>query len=389
MRIPLSYVARNLWVRKLTTALTAGGMALVVFVFAAVLMLDAGLKATLVATGSPDNVVVIRQGSQTEVQSGILRDQAALIETSPEVARGPDGQALVSKEVVVLNSLPKIDQPTKRSNVVVRGVPEMGARLRPQVRVVQGRMFRPGSSEIVVGASVARGFAGVELGQQLTFAGRAWTVVGMFDAGRTGFDSEIWGDVDQMQQAFRRSGYSSVIARLATPASFEPMKARLDEDPRLKVDIKRETRFYEDQSAGLSTFITLLGMALSVIFSLGAMIGAAITMYSAVATRTGEIGTLRALGFRRRAILAAFLGESLLLALVGGLAGLAAASFLTAITVSTTNFQSFSELAFSFTLTPRIVAQALAFALLMGFVGGFLPAIKASRMKIVDALRAD
>ncbi len=238
-------------------------------------------------------------------------------------------------------------------------------------------------------ASVARGFAGVELGQQLSFAGRAWTVVGVFDAGRTGFDSEIWGDVDQMMQAFRRVGYSSVIARLATPGSFDPMKARLDEDPRLKVDMKRETRFYEDQSAGLSTFITLLGMALSVIFSLGAMIGATITMYAAVATRTGEIGTLRALGFQRSSILAAFLGESLLLALVGGLAGLLAASFLTAITVSTTNFQSFSELAFSFTLTPRIVVLSLAFALLMGFVGGFLPAIKASRMKIVDALRAD
>jgi ABC-type lipoprotein release transport system permease subunit len=389
MRIPFAYIARNLWVRKLTTALTAGGMALVVFVFAAVLMLDAGLKKTLVATGSFDNVVVIRQGSQTEVQSGILRDQAALIETAPEVARGADGRALVSKEVVVLNSLPKIDNPAKRSNVVVRGVPEAGRTLRPQVRIAQGRMFRPGSSEIVVGASVARGFAGVEIGQQLAFAGRAWTVVGVFDAGRTGFDSEIWGDVDQMLQAFRRVGYSSVIARLATPASFDAMKARIDEDPRLKVDIKRETRFYEDQSAGLSTFITLLGMALSVIFSLGAMIGAAITMYAAVATRTSEIGTLRALGFRRRAILAAFLGEALLLALVGGLAGVAAASFLTAITVSTTNFQSFSELAFSFTLTPRIVAQALGFALLMGFIGGFLPAIKASRMKIVDALRAD
>jgi putative ABC transport system permease protein len=389
MKIPLSYIARNLWVRKLTTALTAGGMALVVFVFAAVLMLDAGLKSTLVSTGSFDNVVAIRQGSQTEVQSGLLRDQAALIETAPEVARGPDGIALVSKEVVVLNSLPKIDQPTKRSNVVVRGVPEMGKLLRPQVRIVQGRMFRAGSSEIVVGGSVARGFAGVELGRELSFAGRAWTVVGVFDAGRTGFDSEIWGDVEQMMQAFRRSGYSSLIARLATPGSFEPLKARLDEDPRLKVDIKRETRFYEDQSAGLSTFITLLGMALSVIFSLGAMIGAAITMYAAVATRTGEIGTLRALGFQRSSILAAFLGEALLLALVGGLAGLGAASFLTAITVSTTNFQSFSELAFSFTLTPRIVVQALAFALLMGFVGGFLPAIKASRMKIVDALRAD
>src|SRR5512134_3115082 len=389
MKIPFNYVARNLWVRKLTTALTAAGMALVVFVFAAVLMLDAGLKATLVATGSRDNAVVIRQGSQTEVQSGIFRDQAALIETAPEVARDADGRALVSKEVVVLNSLPKINQPTKRSNVVVRGVPDMGIRLRPQVNIVQGRMFRAGSSEIVVGGAVARGFAGVEIGQQLSFAGRQWTVVGLFEAGKTAFDSEIWGDVEQMMQAFRRMAYSSVIAKLADPNSFDALKSRLDDDPRLKVDIKRERRFYEDQSASLSNFITLLGMALSVIFSLGAMIGATITMYAAVATRTGEIGTLRELGFRLRASLAAFLGESLLLALVGGLAGLAAASTLTAITVSTTNFQSFSELAFSFTLTPRIVVQALMFALLMGFVGGFLPAIRASRMKIVDALRAD
>jgi len=389
MKIPFSYVARNLWVRKLTTMLTAGGMALVVFVFAAVLMLDAGLKSTLVATGSPDNVVVIRQGSQTEVQSGILRDQAALIETAPEVARDADGRALVSKEVVVLNSLPKIDQPTKRSNVVVRGVPDTGIRLRPQVNIVQGRMFRAGSSEIVVGGAVARGFAGVEIGQQLSFAGRQWTVVGLFDAGRTAFDSEIWGDVEQMMQAFRRTAYSSVIARLALPGSFTALKSRLDEDPRLKVDIKPEARFYADQSSSLSNFITLLGMALSVIFSLGAMIGAAITMYAAVATRTGEIGTLRALGFQRGSILVAFLSESLLLALVGGVVGLGAASFLTAITVSTTNFQSFSELAFSFTLTPGIVVSSLVFAMTMGFVGGFLPAIKAARMKIVDALRAD
>jgi ABC-type antimicrobial peptide transport system permease subunit len=389
MKIPVSYVARNLWVRKLTTGLTAGGMALVVFVFAAVLMLDAGLKATLVSTGAPDNVVVIRQGSQTEVQSGVFRDQASLIETSPEVARGPDGQALVSKEVVVLNSLPKRDEPTKRSNVVVRGVPDIGKVLRPQVRITEGRMFRAGSSEIIVGSSVARQFAGVELGQQLSFAGRQWTVVGLFEAGKTAFDSEIWGDVEQMMQAFRRLAFSSVIARLADPGSFDAMKARLDDDPRLKVDIKREQRFYEDQSASLSNFITLLGMALSVIFSLGAMIGATITMYAAVATRTGEIGTLRALGFQRGSILIAFLAESLLLALLGGIAGLMAATFLTAITVSTTNFQSFSELAFSFTLTPRIVLLSLAFALLMGFVGGFLPAIRASRMKIVDALRAD
>ncbi|HZA96479.1 MAG TPA: ABC transporter permease [Burkholderiaceae bacterium] len=389
MRVPFSYIRRNLWVRKLTTALTAGGMALVVFVFAAVLMLDAGLKATLVATGSPDNVVLIRQGSQTEVQSGVFRDQAALIETSPEIARGSDGQPLVSKEVVVLNSLPKINDRNKRSNVVVRGLPEIGKTLRPQVRIIEGRMFRPGSSEVVVGSSVARGFAGVEIGQQLSFAGRQWTVVGVLDGGKTAFDSEIWGDVEQMMQAFRRLTYSSVIAKLASPASLEALKLRLDNDPRLKVDVKREAQFYADQSASLSRFITILGMALSVIFSVGAMIGAAITMYSAVATRTGEIGTLRALGFPRASILLAFLIESLLLALVGGLVGLLAASFLTAITISTTNFQSFSELAFAFTLTPNIVVSALVFSILMGFVGGFLPAIKASRMKIVDALRAD
>ncbi|HYM47396.1 MAG TPA: ABC transporter permease, partial [Burkholderiaceae bacterium] len=309
MQVPFNYVRRNLWVRKLTTALTAGGMALVVFVFAAVLMLDAGLKATLVATGSPDNVVVIRQGSQTEVQSGVSRDQAALIETSPEVARGADGQPMLSKEVVVLNSLPKINDSAKRSNVVVRGLPEMGKVLRPQVRVVQGRMFRPGSSEIIVGKSVARSFAGVEIGQQLSFAARQWTVVGIFDAGKTAFDSEIWGDVEQMMQAFRRTAYSSVIAKIAAPDLLAALKARLDDDPRLKVDIKREAQFYADQSSSLSNFITLLGMALSIIFSLGAMIGAAITMYAAVATRTGEIGTLRALGFQRTSILLAFLIE--------------------------------------------------------------------------------
>jgi len=394
MKLPVNYIARNLWVRKLTTVLTAGGMALVVFVFAAVLMLDAGLKATLVATGSPDNVVVIRQGAQTEIQSGLTRDQAALIETSPEVARGVNGQPLVSKEVVVLNSLPKIsqsgvNQPLKRSNVVVRGLPDMGKTLRPQARIVQGRMFSAGSSEIIVGASVARGFAGVEIGQQLSFAGRAWTVVGVFDASKTAFDSEIWGDVEQMMQAFRRVVYSSVVAKISTPESFVALKSRLDDDPRLKVDIKREAQFYSDQSSSLSNFITLLGMALSIIFSLGAMIGATITMYAAVATRTAEIGTLRALGFQRASILMAFLLESLLLALVGGVVGLIAASFLTAITVSTTNFQSFSELAFAFTLTPGIVTYALIFSLTMGFIGGFLPAIKASRMKIVDALRAD
>ena len=384
----MAYIARNLWVRKLTTLLTAGGMALVIFVFAAVLMLDAGLKKTLVGTGSPDNIVVIRQGSETEVQSALARDQAALIESFPEIATGPTGEPLLSKEVVVLNSLPKRADPNKRSNVVIRGLGATGIALRPQVKLTTGRMFTPGSNEIVVGSSILSGFANVEIGQSLSFAQRQWQVVGIFDAAKSGFDSEIWGDSEQLMQAFRRTVFSSILAKLAAPTSLDALKARLPDEPRLNVDIKREPKFYEDQSRSLSTFLTLLGLTLSAIFSLGAMIGAMITMYAAVASRTAEIGTLRALGFRRMSILVAFMGESLLLALVGGIAGLVAATALTWITVSTTNFQSFSELAFTFSLTPRIVVQTLIFALVMGFVGGFLPAMKASRLKIVDALRA-
>src|SRR5262245_26804741 len=387
MKIPLSYIARNLWVRRLTTVLTAGGMALVVFVFAAVLMLDAGLKATLVATGSDNNVLFIRKGADTEVQSGVARDQAALIESLPQIARTANGDPLVSKELVVLNSLPKIDS-GKRTNVPIRGVPPLGLTLRPQVKIASGRFFRPGSNEIIVGSSVARKFAGVEIGQALSFAQRRWTIVGVFDASNTAFDSEIWGDAEQLLQAFRRVSFSSVIAQLATPGAFDALNDSLASEPRLTVEVKREKQFYEDQSRQLSNFITYLGITLSVIFSLGAIIGAAITMYAAVATRTAEIGTLRALGFRRRAILIAFLLESLLLALVGGVVGLFAATFLQAITISTTNFQSFSEIAFSFALTPRIVINSIIFALVMGLIGGVLPAFKASRMKIVDSLRA-
>jgi ABC-type lipoprotein release transport system permease subunit len=387
MAIPLYYVARNLWVRRVTTLLTAGGMALVVFVFAAALMLDAGLKAALVATGAPDNVLFIRKGADTEIQSSIEHADAALIDTYPEVARGAQGEALVSREIVVLDSLPKRAS-GKRSNVPIRGVSSMGLRLRPQVRVVQGRMFEPGSNEIVVGAAVARQFAGVELGQSLAFAQRRWTVVGTFDAGRSAFDSEIWGDAEQLQQAFRRTSWSSVIARLASHDALRALQAELGADPRLQVEVQRERQFYEDEARGLATFINVLGLALSVIFSLGATIGAAITMYASVANRTAEIGTLRALGFGRRAILGAFMIEALLLALVGGVAGLAGAALLQGLSISATNFQSFSELAFGFAMTPRIVVDGLLFALLMGLVGGVLPAIKAARLKIVDALRA-
>ncbi len=387
MKIPFSYIFRNLWTRKLTTILTAAGMGLVVFVFAAVLMLDAGLKKTMVGTGSLDNVLAIRTGSETEIQSGITRDQAGLLEAMPQVARSKSGDPLVSKESLVLISLTKSGQ-EKGSNVVARGVSPTGITLRPQVKLTQGRMFRPGSSELVVGRNINREFNGAEIGQSLRFAQRDWVIVGVFDGGGSAFDSEIWGDVEQLMQAFRRLNYSSVIMKLAQEDSFDSLLKDVAAEVRLTVDVKREQIFYEDQSRALSTFISILGNVLTVIFSIGAIIGAAITMYSSVAMRTGEIGTLRALGFRRPSILIAFLGESLLLGLVGGLAGLFFASFLQAITISTLNFQSFSQLAFSFTLTPKIVVQTLVFSMFMGFIGGFLPAMRAARMKIVDSLRA-
>jgi putative ABC transport system permease protein len=387
VKIPLNYIARNVSARKLTTLLTAGGMALVVYVFTTVLMLSAGLEKTMVATGRDDNVIVIRRASQTEVQSSVDRPSAAVIESLPQVAAGVDGQKLVSREPVVLINLPKRGS-GKPSNVVIRGVTPAGLALRPQVHIVEGRMFTAGTSEIVAGRSIAQGFQHAGLGENLHFAQRDWTVVGLFDAGRSGFDSEVWGDAEQMMQAFRRQTFSAVIFRLVDADTFDAVKDALETDPRLTVEAKRESRFYAEQSEALAKFIDYLGVSISVIFSIGAIIGAMITMYASVASRTGEIGTLRALGFPRAAILAAFMLESLLLGLVGGVVGVVAASFMQALSISTTNFQTFAEVAFSFALTPGIVVAALVFALAMGFVGGFLPAARAARMKIVDALRA-
>jgi ABC-type antimicrobial peptide transport system permease subunit len=386
-RVPLAYSVRNLWARRLTTVLTAGGMALVVFVFAAVLMLDAGLRSALVATGQADNILVTRRASGTEIQSGIERSQAAIVASQPEIAIGADGRPAVSKETVVLIAQPKRDTGVA-TNVTVRGVGEAGPGLRPQVRVVAGRMFRRGTTEIVVGRSIAERFAGTGIGERLRFGGREWTVVGVCDGAGSGFDSELWGDADQMMQSFRRNAYSTVVARLADPAAFDALKARLESDQRLTLDVKRERRFYEEQSEVLSNFIRILGLTLSVIFSVGAMSGAMITMYAAVANRTAEIGSLRALGFRRGAILVVFLAEALFLAALGWAAGLALATLMTLVRISTMNWQSFAELAFSFSLTPEIVAQSFVFAVAMGLLGGVLPAVRAARLKIVDALRA-
>ena len=387
MGLPISYSFRNLWTRRLTTVLTASGMALVVFVFAAILMLAEGLRKTLVETGSYDNVVVIRKGSNSEVMSWVTRYQASIIETQPEAAIGEEGQTLLAKEMVVLITLPKKGT-NASSNVVIRGIGASSLALRPQVRLAEGRMPKAGLLEIIAGRSIAERFKGSGIGEILRFGMRDWRVVGIFDAGNTGFNSEIWGDADQLMQAFRRSVYSSVIFKLRDPSEFERVKKRIESDPRLTVEAKRENRFYAEQSERMARFLRILGTSLTIIFSLGAVIGAMITMYSAVATRTGEIGTMRALGFKKISILGAFIIEALLLGLIGGCLGLFLASFLQLLTISTMNFQTFSELAFSFTLTLGIVWKGLGFSLGMGFVGGLLPAVRASRMVIVDALRA-
>ncbi|MFH2046362.1 MAG: FtsX-like permease family protein [Pseudomonadota bacterium] len=380
------YSFRNLLARKLTTFLTAAGMSLVVFVFASIVMLAEGLEKTLVDTGTFDNVVVIRRSAVSEVQSGIERQQASIVEASPQIAIGNKGRTLLAKELVVLITLEKKESNTA-ANVTIRGISENSLMLRPQVKIIAGRMPRPGTSEIVVGTSIVKGFKGIGIGQPLSFGMRSWRVVGIFDAGNTGYSSEIWGDVEQFMPAFRRPVYSSVLFRLRKSSEFTTFKNNIENDPRLTLEAKRETQYYKEQSEMMAKFLRVLGETLTLVFSIGAIVGAMITMYSAVANRTGEIGTLRALGFNRGTILLAFLMESLLLGLIGGIVGLILGSFMQFITVSTTNFQTFSELSFNFTITFEIIYKSLLFSIIMGFVGGILPAFRASRMNVVEALK--
>jgi putative ABC transport system permease protein len=388
MQIPLKYILRSSVSRRLTTVITILGVALVVFVFSAVLMMANGVQKTLRSTGSDDNLIVVRKAALSEIMSIIDREAAGIMVNLPQVMRFPDGTPMSSKEVVVIINLNKLGS-AGISNVTVRGVEEAAFQLRPQVRIVEGRTFRWGSREVIAGAGITHRFAGAQIGEKVKFGGDFWTVVGIFDSEGSGFDSELWGDLDQIADAFKRSSLSTVTLRLKNPDDFSEVVSAFESDNRLQYFVpKREKRFFEEQSEMMAKFIRILGIFITVIFSTGATIGAMITMYGAVANRTVEIGTLRALGFFRRSILLAFLIESLVLSLGGGLLGLGIASLLQFFTISTLNFGSFSELAFSFAISPEIVAISLGFSLLMGLIGGFLPAIGAARQNIVQALRA-
>jgi putative ABC transport system permease protein len=389
MRIPLKYTVRNLLTRRLTTALTITGIALVVFVFTAVLMMAEGVRRTLVATGSEQNVIVLRKSATAEITSIISREDLNIIKALPHIAQSQDGKPLISGEGVVVINL-RYKKGGGFGNITVRGVTPEGIQLRPQVKLTDGRMFRWGAREVIVGQSIAQRFEGAAIGQQIKFGGDEWTIVGILDSDGSGFDSEIWGDIDQLSQAFNRlSAVSIVLLRLDTPDAFEAFTQVFTKDVRLQYfEAKRERQFYDEQSEDLAFFIRILGTVVTVIFSAGAIIGAMITMYAAVSNRTVEIGTLRALGFRRRSILLTFFLESLLIALIGGIAGILIASVLQFFSVSMINFSSFSELAFKFSISSSIIGYAFTFAIIMGVVGGFLPAFRASRLKIVNALRA-
>ncbi len=388
MKIPLSYTWRSLWTRRLTTILTLTGISLVVFVFAAILMLAHGVETTMVDTGSEDNVIAIRKSATSELVSQLGREASNVLKTLPEVAVSASGKPLATTEVLVVINLHK-KETDALSNVSVRGVSPEAIQLRPQVKFVEGRMVNWGTHEIAIGSSVASRFKDCEIGKSIKFMGDEWIIVGIFDAEKNAFESEIWSDVEQLMPAVGRPVFSSMTMRLTDRNQFESLKERVQKDPRTQyLEVKREQKFYEEQSQALAKFIRILGIIVTFIFSIGAVIAAVITMYAAVSNRTVEIGTLRSLGFKRRSILTAFLIESIMLCIIGGVIGIGLASFMSFVRISTINFGTFSELAFGFTLSIDIIIDTMIFTIIVGIIGGFLPAIRAARLNIVNALRA-
>lgn len=385
MRIFFSYNLRHLFARRITNLLTILGISLVVFIFVGVLMLAQGVKHTLVNTGSKGNVLVLRKGAISEIGSGLYREQTAIAQTFPEISQQGD-HPLFSPEVVVLINLKKKGTGAA-ANVTLRGGSAESFRVRPQVKIVSGRMWRPGSNEVVTGKQVAQRFKDAGLGQTLRFGRQTWTVVGTFESGGSGFESETWGDVNRFMDAFGRTYYSSAIFRLRDPSLFPTLQSRIEQDPRLQVRVTPEIAYYESRSGGLVNFIRSLGLILTGLFSAGASLGAMITMYGAVANRTTEIGTLRAMGFPRSRIFSLFVVESALIGLIGSVLGIALASCLQFTSLSTINFATMSELAYGFVLTHSIAMWGVLFGVILATLGGLLPAVRAMRTNIPHALK--
>ncbi len=373
---------------RLGSAATAVvGVAGVVSVFVAVLSIAQGFRATMEGTGAPDRVLVMRGGASAEMNSLLQRDDVRIIENAPGIRR-IGGEPAVSAELFVVVDVPKRSTGTS-ANVPLRGVQPGAFLVRDNVKIVEGRRFTPGRKEVIVGSGAAAEFAGLEVGKTLRWGQNEWTVVGRFDAGGTVADSEIWCDVGVLQPAYRRgSTFQALYAKLTSPEAFDRFKAALTSDPRLDVEVQRESEYFADQSRTLTEFISKAGTLIAVLMGIGAAFGALNTMYTAVASRTREIATLRALGFRPGPVVLSVLAESLALALIGGLVGGALAYFFfNGYRVATLNWQSFSQVAFAFRITPRLLIQGMVYAVVIGLVGGLFPAIRAARLPVATALR--
>jgi ABC-type lipoprotein release transport system permease subunit len=387
MAIPIAYNVRNIVQRPWSTLMTALGIALVVAILIGALALASGFQAALVENGSSDNAMILRTGADSEISSSISLDQAAILRAHPQVAAGPDGRPLVSNDLVVLTNLERVGQQGS-SNVPIRGIDPAGLAVRPQIRVVEGRMFAPGTDELIVGRRIAPRFRNTAIGDRLRFGQRDFTVVGQFTAGGTAFESEIFGDQAVLGPAFDRPGFQSVTFRMRDPSRIRELEKELEADPRLGVQVQTEREFYASQSRLLATVIRIGGVFITLIIAVGAIFGAMNTMYAAVGSRTREIAVLLTLGFAPWAIMTSFILESVLLSLVGGVLGVLLALPINGITTSTTNWSSFSEVAFAFRVTPVAAAIGVMFAGIMGVVGGFFPALKAARQSLAASMRA-
>jgi ABC-type lipoprotein release transport system permease subunit len=386
MAIPLSYNIRNILHRPAATITTALGIAFTVAILIGALALASGFQAALLETGSDDNLLIMRKGADGEISSGVARDAANIIRSHPDVAIGADGRPLVSAEVVVLTNKPRLGQPGT-SNVTVRGIDPEALAFRSRVKVVEGRMFEPGAAEIIVGQRISKRFADCRIGDKMRFGQQAFTVVGHFETGGSSFESEIWGDNKVLMPVFRGDVFQSVTFRMKDPRRYAALKRELESDPRLGVDVHREREFYNDQSGLLATTIRIAGVFIVIIMAVGAVFGAMNTMFAAVSSRTREISTLLILGFSPLAVMLSFMVESLVLALLGGALGCLIALPINGIVTSTTNFSSFSEVAFAFRVTPTAIAAGFVFAAVMGVVGGFLPSLHAARQPLAKSVR--
>ncbi len=385
MALPLKYNVSNVLVRWRSTLATVLGIALVVAVYILVQSLAAGLEKSSANTGDARNIMIVRKGSTAESSSFVSREQFKSLQYAEEIARNEKGEPLVSTDILVLINVPRRDG--TEANVLLRGVSPRGIELRSQVSLVGGRWFTPGKREVVVSRRLAARFANFDLGQSFKSGPTTLTVVGMLDGQGSAFDSEVWLDADECRSIFDRESYSSMLVRPASPAAYVTLTNRVEKDKRLTLRAIPEVEYYKDQTRTAMP-IKWLGNVLAMAMSVGATFAAMNTMYASVGARTREVGTLRVLGFRRRAIVTSFLLEGALLALIGGVLGCLASLPMNGFATGTIGFETFSEVVFEFAITPALMVQGLIFSVIVGVLGSLLPALQAARLPVITALKS-